>query len=379
MRLSFEQQLPARPAAVWPFLIEPARMARWSLADVTSIAPGDGGGPGDVGALRRITIRAARTSTSFEEVIEHAEPPSRLVYRVVRGLPLRDHRGEITLARDGDGTLLRWDVDFAFLVPGVEIGARAILDSQLRDSLEALAIEVAGAPEIALQKSDFRDDLGELPALERDAERVREEQRALADRLAAAGDPKVWFTRVYQYVTESQLAYCREGRLTHRAWVMRLIPRFHVYYVDNLRRYLGEIPGRAESHWQVAFRAMDRARPERRDAGSLAVEGLLHGVAAHIEDDLPRALAEVHRAFYAGRCEIARFRADYLLMAGVFHLASDRLLAEMPRSFVPLHVRALGPLLPLELKDLLLSRYYDVARERRRAFERGARLAVWQG
>ena len=179
---------------------------------------------------------------------------------------------------------------------------------------------------------------------------------------------------MYQYVTEAQREHCRAGRATHRAWVMRLIPRFHEYYVGNLRAHLGKAPGGAESHWQVAFGAMDRAH-----SGSETVRGLLFGVAAHIEDDLPRALAEVYRRHYAGRCDFVRFRADYLLMASIFQRASERLVAEMPSDFLPLYLRVLEPVLPIEVKNNILNRYYDVPRKREQAFERGARLASWLG
>ena len=379
MRLSLEQSLPAVPSAVWPFLTDPARMNAWSRARVDSVSPGDGDDPGGVGALRRITVRAPGGDVSFEEVIEHADPVRRLVYRVVRGIPLRSHRGELSLRREHGRTRLSWEVDFELLVPGAGIVARRVLDEQLRESLETLARVVRGAPEVAPASPGFLDDLEELPALEREAERVLGEQRGLADRLYRARDPKYWFTRVYQYVTEAQLERVRDGSLTHRAWVLRLIPRFHAYYTDNLRRWLGELPGLAESHWRLAFREMERAAPGARGAGAAAVRGLLFGVAAHIEDDLPRALAEVHRHHYAGRCSYVRFRADYLLMSGVFQLASERLVAEMPRGFLPLYLRLLTPMLPLEVKDHLLNRYYDVPRRRRQAFERGERLAAWAG
>ncbi|MFT3768992.1 MAG: DUF5995 family protein [Minicystis sp.] len=377
MRLSLAQALPARPAAVWPYLTDPARMNLWSLARVDGVSPGDGDDPGGVGALRGITIRTPGREVGFEEVIEHAEPPRRFVYRVVRGLPLRDHRGEITLRNEGWGTVLTWSVDFDFLVPGVEIAARRVLDDQLRRSLEALARVVRSAPAAATcAASAFADDPDEVDALAREADRVRDEQRALADDLYWARDPKYWFTRVYQYVTEEQIARVRAGLSTHRAWVLRLIPRFHAYYIDNLRRYRGEIPSRAESHWQFAFGEMDCAR-ER--GGHQIVRGLLAGVAAHIEDDLPRALAEVHRRHYAGRCDFVRFRADYLLMAGIFQHAADRLVAGMPREAIPLALRVIDPVLPVDIKDQLLVRYYDVPTKRRQAFERGARLAVWSG
>src|SRR5262249_58593492 len=126
----------------------------------------------------------------------------------------------------------------------------------------------------------------------------------------------------------------------------------------RLRRWTGAIPGRAESHWQLAFREMERARAGAPGAGVQTARGLLFGVAAHIEDDLPRALAEVYRRHYAGRCDYVRFRADYLLMSGIFQAASARLLAEMPRDALPIHLRVLGPVLPLEVQDRILSRYY---------------------
>jgi hypothetical protein len=375
-----EQTLPATPAAVWPFITDPVRMNAWSLARIESISPGDGDDPGGVGALRRVTIRAPGRDVSFVEVIENAEPQRRLRYRVVRGLPLRDHVGEITLRREGDGARLAWDVTFEFLVPGAGLAARRMLDAQLRQSVGALASAVRGAVGEGEDRGRvFEDDLVALPELEREAERVLGEQRALADRLERARDPKHWFTRVYQYVTEGQLAHAREGNVTHRAWVMRLVPRFHTYYADNLRRFMGDLPGRAETHWQVAFREMDRAREGTRGAGVQTARGLLFGVAAHIEEDLPRALAEVYRRHYAGRCGYVRFRADYLLMAGIFQQASARLLAEMPRDSVPAYLRVLAPVLPLEARDRILSRYYDVPRKRMLAFERGARLAVWEG
>lgn len=380
MRLTLEQSLPAPPSVVWLFLTDPARMNAWSLARVDPVSPGDGEDPGGVGALRRITIHAPGRDVSFEEVIEHADPVRRLVYRVVRGLPIRAHRGEITLQGEGARTRLRWDVSFELLVPGADLAARVVLQGQLRRSLLALACAVRGACEPALPGPGFVDDLHELPALDREAERVLCEQRTLADRLAQARDPKYWFTRVYQYVTEAQLEGCREGRVTHCAWVMRLISRFHAYYTENLRRWMGELPGLAESHWQLAFREMESGAAGRRGAGARTVRGLLSGVAAHIEDDLPRALAEVYRRHYAGRCSYVRFRADYLLMAGVFQRASERLIAEMPRGFIPLlYLRALTPMLPLELQDEILNRYYDVPRRRRQAFDRGERLSGWPG
>jgi hypothetical protein len=96
---------------------------------------------------------------------------------------------------------------------------------------------------------------------------------------------------------------------------------------------------------------------------------------AHIEDDLPRALAEVYRA-YAGRCDYARFLPDYLRMAGIFADAGDRLLADWPRRAWTPRARLLDSLTPRAFRTQLLDRtFYPVTRARRAAFERGAELA----
>ena len=118
----------------------------------------------------------------------------------------------------------------------------------------------------------------------------------------AAGDPKRWFTRVYEYVTECQLTACRERAITHRAWVLRLIPSFHDYYTTSLSRVMGTASGSAEVHWRDAFAAMAGGSLRYRAPGDVLAYGLLRGVRAHIEEDLPRALAEVYAQHYRGRC-----------------------------------------------------------------------------
>jgi hypothetical protein len=333
--------------------------------------------PGDVdlvGMLRRISLKSAGRRVAFDEVIEVADAPRRLVYRVVEGLPVRHHRGEIILEKQGTGTLLRWDVEFAFPIPGLGVAARLLLEGPLRRSLVELASVVRGAPSgPAVASIDVRDEAA-LPSLRRDALAILEEQRALADRLEREEDPKRWFARVYAFVTENQLALCDAGAVPHPAWVLRLIPRFHHYYASNMR---GWIEHRAcESQWRSAFSAMEAIDGRVRDPMLAISIGLARGVRAHIEEDLPRALAEVYVRHYAGRCAPARFRADYLLMRDVFRDASERLMERMPRALFPLWMRALSPVMTPELRDAIVRKsFYDVGKKRRLAFERGERLA----
>lgn len=377
MQISLEQFLPVEPKLAWPFIADPELMNRWSRAPIRSVALGDGGHPGGIGAMRVVTVRALGRRVHLEEVIERSEPPRRIVYRVIGGAPLRRHRGEITLEDEGRGSRLRWQVDYESPLSGIDHGMRLILDRQLRESLAKLAGVVRGKTSHPLPlASDLRE--ASAATLWDRCEAILEEQRKLAESLERADDPKRWFTRVYAFVTEEQLALCRSGDIAHVPWVLRIIPRFHDYYVGNLRRWQGTGTGPAEAHWRSAFRAMEHGSRWFKDPLAAFSYGLAKGVQAHIEEDLPRALADVFVENYAGVCDYARFRADYLIMSDVFRRSSARLLETMPSNHFPRLARLLLPLMPQEGQDLVIHRrFYDIPRQRRRAFDRGERLAHW--
>jgi uncharacterized protein YndB with AHSA1/START domain len=373
MTLVLEQELPCTPEVAWLYVTSPSHMALWSLAAVRPLDVGDGGGMDGVGALREVSIQTPVSRTAFTEVIEHAERPERLVYRAFEGLPVRYHRGEITLRPTGPGhTLLRWKVNADFLWPGMQYVAWPLLERQLRESLLQLARRVRPEPVPPVTAPRRLEEEQDLSPLYSQASLCLEEQQRTAEALQARDDPKHLFTRVYQYVTEEQLARCRSGEVTHEGWVLRLIPRFHAYYFDNLRAWQGPHPERTEPAWSEAFRAMDASRGQHTFQG--LVGGLLLGVKAHVEEDLPRVLVEVYQAHYATRCDFVRFRADYLLMGDLFRRASERLLNGFAPRALPRSIRVLRAVAPDHVRDAWLSaRYYDVRKRRQEAFERAAR------
>ncbi len=367
MKVTITRSIDAPRSAVWRLITDPARMNEWSLAAIALDDPGEGGRPDGVGALRSATVRSGPMRSVLREVVEVSEAPSRMVYRVIGGVPLRHHRGEITLASEGPATTLTWRVEMTFPVPGLEALTRASVVPQLEESVARLAAVARGAPAVEVSPYEpFEDEVG---ALDREAEAICEEQRSLAARLEAAGDPRHWFARVYGLVTRCQLDAARGGSVTHRAWVLRLIPVFHRYYVDNLRRFVGELYGACEAHWVIAFQ---RAAPRRGEAPLTTLrESFRDAVRAHIEGDLARALAEVHARFYKGRCELVRFRADYLLMTPTFREASERFIDALPRGYVPIEMRLARRWAPAEAVDLVTTRtFYDYIRARAAAFER---------
>ena len=61
-------------------------------------------------------MRYGRTTT-VEKVLE-ADPARRLVYTVVKGIPVRNYRAEVTLPPEGEGTRIRWSASWDRTLPG---------------------------------------------------------------------------------------------------------------------------------------------------------------------------------------------------------------------------------------------------------------------
>ena len=64
-------------------------------------------GVGAVQVLRSAQRYLGRHTTSVERILE-AEEGRRLAYTVIRGIPVRNYRGEVTLTPAADGTRITW-------------------------------------------------------------------------------------------------------------------------------------------------------------------------------------------------------------------------------------------------------------------------------
>lgn len=364
--LALDGWLPAPPAAVWPFISEPHRLNRWSSAPVQGLEPGDGGGFGTVGALRQVVL--PRPLPVVTETIQHADAPTRFVYRAVGSRSVRYHRGELRLSAHGTGTKLRWEIGMALPVPGTAALLHRTLEPHLIASIRRLASVVEGAAEADLDDEVFQDD--DDPQAETAADAAVAALARLADEMRARGDPRHWFSRVYQYVTEAIVDACAGGEVAHPTWALRLAPGFHALYVASL-------DGPAEPHWREAFDAIAGA-DRQGGSGALAFwRALVAGARAHIEGDLPRVLAATYGEHYAGRCDYERFRADFLLLAASLQRAWSRLAAEVPARWSPPSLRLLDRVLPPEVVEhLTANRFYDPLAARRAAFEAGGVLAA---
>jgi uncharacterized protein YndB with AHSA1/START domain len=101
----------AAPEAVWELVANADSYQEWGPWNASGY---QGQADGGAGVIR--WMRYGRTTT-VERVLE-SEPARRLVYTVVKGIPVRNYRAEVTLRPQGDGTHIRWSAGWDRTLPG---------------------------------------------------------------------------------------------------------------------------------------------------------------------------------------------------------------------------------------------------------------------
>ena len=125
------------PQRLWDAITDHEGMSKWAGAPVRLISRGDADG---VGALRRIKMGAS----SIDEEVIYTDAPRRLVYRIVRGLPVSFHRGEMLIEPTERGSKLTWKIMLASSVPGLARLSVRALGTALRPSLRTLRGLIGG-------------------------------------------------------------------------------------------------------------------------------------------------------------------------------------------------------------------------------------------
>lgn len=377
LTLHWERAIALPPHLAWSYLTEPELMNQWSLATIDSVSLGDGAHPGGVGALRRVTVNTLGSKMRLDEVIEMAVPGKHLAYRVYAGAPVRLHAGNIEIHENAQGSVVHWRVNIDPFVASTEPLIRHLLYPQVAASLDRLA--AINSPQCLPRPhppARDLDELAEFARIEQQALAIRDAQRAVADELLGRNDARGWFARVYEYVSDLQLAACQKGRFAHPAWVAHAVIAFDPLYRRNLDARLSGNTDAVEAHWARAFTKTERMAARAPSRFAVAMRGIFEGMRAHIEDDLPRALAQTYMQHYAKRVDYQRFRADYLRMAQIFGDASDRLLTHFPKHEWTLRDRFLDAITPPEGRTWIIDRtFYPITQRRAQAFERGGQIA----
>jgi hypothetical protein len=158
----------------------------------------------------------------------------------------------------------------------------------------------------------------------------------------AAGDRRAYFAEAYGAMTTAMLTGVSDGGFADEVWVGRLLDRFADYYFEAVDAYDALADGRACPRvWLDAFECC-----RRDDLSRLQV--VLLGINAHINHDLPLALADVlddwdelDEAVRAGRL------ADHEQVNTVIERSTDLVQDAVVNQAVPLLAladRLLGPI-----------------------------------
>jgi len=130
-----EARSPASPDVVWPLLAQARRWSEWSTVRRADLEREGDPAPDGVGAVRRFRTGPV---TTREEVVEF-EPPRRLVYTMLSGLPVRGYRATVELHPDGGGTRIAWASTFDAAPRGTAWFWRGFLRTTIRSFARRLA------------------------------------------------------------------------------------------------------------------------------------------------------------------------------------------------------------------------------------------------
>jgi uncharacterized protein YndB with AHSA1/START domain len=98
----------APPEKVWALLAEVETWPGWAAFNAAELEQHGSPESEGVGAVRR--FQRGRWTT--RERVTVFEPPRRLAYELLSGIPIRDYRAEVTLEPDNGGTRITWRSSF---------------------------------------------------------------------------------------------------------------------------------------------------------------------------------------------------------------------------------------------------------------------------
>jgi hypothetical protein len=144
-RIEVRAHSAAPPDAIFALLKDPATWPAWSAMDAAELDTPGKDDPLGVGSIRAHTRGRVRGLDQIVELV----PGRRFSYVHVRGLPLRDYRGDVDLTPARGGTDITWRASFRPRVPGTgwiwRLGVRRMLRQMVTGLAAARPDPVDGA------------------------------------------------------------------------------------------------------------------------------------------------------------------------------------------------------------------------------------------
>lgn len=131
----------AAPEAVFDLLADATSWSRWAGPMIVRSWWDPTRPAGGVGAIRCLGLGRL---ASREEIVEQ-DRPSRLSYRILRGLPVRDYLATVVLTPEAGGTRIDWSASFVPAVPGTGAALAAALRALIGSFARRLADAASGS------------------------------------------------------------------------------------------------------------------------------------------------------------------------------------------------------------------------------------------
>jgi hypothetical protein len=119
---------------IWGVLADVPRWAEWGPWNSSTYEREGTPAPGGVGAVRLLK----RFAMTLREELTVFEPPERMAYKLLSGMPVRDYQAEVRLSEAGEGSEILWRSEFDAL-PGVGELYRWQLQKAFEDITERVA------------------------------------------------------------------------------------------------------------------------------------------------------------------------------------------------------------------------------------------------
>lgn len=133
-RIQIEQSFSLPVERVYAYLSEHENLGPLFGAKVERVRDGETSRNG-VGSVRRLRVGP---TPPFEETVTAAIPNELVEYRITKGSPLRNHRGEMRFAPDGSGSRLTYVIEFGAVVPLLDRVVKAGLERNVRKGLRSV-------------------------------------------------------------------------------------------------------------------------------------------------------------------------------------------------------------------------------------------------
>lgn len=119
---------------VYAYLAEHEHLGPLFGAKITRVKDGDTTRNG-VGSVRQVKVGPL---PPLEETVLEAVPNERIVYRITKGSPLRNHRGVMEFSATTAGSRLRYLIEFGAVVPGLDRVVKRGLERNIRKGLQTV-------------------------------------------------------------------------------------------------------------------------------------------------------------------------------------------------------------------------------------------------